>query len=132
MDKLNETKAPIHIVDVQENQDRKDEAFKITLELCNQHPQLKGIYITSGGVAGVGSALRLLNLSQKVAVICHDLVPDTLALLEDGTVDFALGQSPEFQGYQLVKILFEYLVKKQEPTSRDIDIPITIETQDTL
>ncbi len=132
MDKLKETSSPVNIFAVQENQDRKDEAFKITLEYCNQHPQMKGLYITGGGVAGVGSALSLLNLSHKIAVICHDLVPDTLTLLQDGTVDFALGQSPEFQGYQLVKVLFEYLVKKQEPASRDIDIPITIETQDSI
>jgi LacI family transcriptional regulator len=131
-DKLKEAASQINVIDVQENQDRKDEAFKITLEYCNQHPQLKGLYITGGGIAGVGSALNLLKLSSKVAVICHDLVPDTLELLQNGTVDFALGQSPEFQGYQLVKILFEYLVKKQKPSGRDIEIPITIETLDSI
>ncbi|HEY5587078.1 MAG TPA: LacI family DNA-binding transcriptional regulator [Ruminiclostridium sp.] len=132
IDKLKETASPINVFDVQENQDRKDEAFKITLAYCNQHPNLKGLYITGGGIAGVGSALSLLNFSHNVAIICHDLVPDTLELLQNGTVDFALGQSPEYQGYQLVKILFEYLVKKQKPASRDIEIPITIETQDSL
>ncbi|SCP99710.1 LacI family DNA-binding transcriptional regulator [Anaerobium acetethylicum] len=132
LEKLKDSSSSINVFDVQENQDRKDEAFKITLEYCNQHPQLNGLYITGGGVSGVGSALSLLNLSHKVAVICHDLVPDTLELLQNGTVDFALGQSPEYQGYLLVKILFEYLVKKQEPTSRNIDVPITIETQDTI
>jgi LacI family transcriptional regulator len=132
LDKLQEASSCINVLEVQENQDRKEDAFKITLEYCNQHPQLKGLYITGGGIAGVGSALSLLNLSHNVAVICHDLIPDTLALLQDGTVDFALGQSPEFQGYQLVKILFEYLVKKQNPASRDIEIPITIATQDSI
>ncbi|MBA4698086.1 MAG: substrate-binding domain-containing protein [Ruminococcus sp.] len=132
LDKLKESSSPLHVLEVQENQERKDDAFKITLEYCNQHPDLKGLYITGGGIAGVGSALNLLNLSHKIAVVCHDLIPDTLVLLKNGTVDFALGQSPDFQGYQLVKILFERLIKRQKPENKDVEIPITIATQDSL
>lgn len=132
MDKINLNSFPIHILDIRENQDRKDEAFKITLEYFNKVPDLKGIYITGGGVSGVGNALRILEKTDQVALICHDLVPETLKLLEDGTVDFALGQSPEFQGYQLVKILFDYLIKKVRPSATYIEVPITISTQDSL
>lgn len=132
VDKINLNSFPIHILDIRENQDRKDEAFKITLEYFNKVPELKGIYITGGGVSGVGNALRILEKTDQVALICHDLVPETLKLLEDGTVDFALGQSPEFQGYQLVKILFDYLIKKVRPSDTYIEVPITISTQDSL
>lgn len=104
-EKISELTKNISILEVQENQDRKEEGFKITLEYCNQHSDLKGIYITGGGIAGVE---------------------------KNGTVDFALGQSPELQGYQLVKILFEYLVKKQSPVSEHFEIPITIATPDSL
>lgn len=132
VDKINLNSFPIHILDIRENQDRKDEAFKITLEYFNKVPELKGIYITGGGVSGVGNALRILEKTDQVALICHDLVPETLKLLEDGTVDFALGQSPEFQGYQLVKLLFDYLIKKVRPSATYIEVPITISTQDSL
>lgn len=132
VDKINLNSFPIHILDIRENQDRKDEAFKITLEYFKKVPDLKGIYITGGGVSGVGNALRILEKTDQVALICHDLVPETLKLLEDGTVDFALGQSPEFQGYQLVKILFDYLIKKVRPSDTYIEVPITISTQDSL
>lgn len=130
-EKLAECNKNIHIIEVQENQDKKDEAFKISLNYCNQYPCLKGIYITGGGVAGVGSALDIVSMTHKVKIICHDLIPDTLVLLKNGTVDFALGQSPELQGYQLVKILFEYLLKKQQPKPY-FEIPITIVTQDSI
>ena len=40
-------------------------------------------------------------------------------------IDFALGQNPEQQGYQLVKVLFEYLIKNITPNN-EIEIPITI------
>ncbi len=132
LDKIKDKKYPITVLDIQENQDRKDEAFKITLEYLNRNSNLKGIYITGGGVAGVGDALNILNKTNNIAIICHDLIPDTLMLLKNGTVDFALGQSPEFQGYQLVKILFDYLIKKQKPASDYIEVPITIATQDSL
>lgn len=132
MDKLEEIQSPIRIINVQENQDKKEDAFKITLEYCNQYPDLKGIYITSGGVAGVGSALNILGNTKQMAVICHDLVPDTLELLNNETVDFALGQSPQQQGYQLVKILFDYLIRKLTPPSNHFEIPITIATKDSL
>lgn len=128
-----ETRYPsLTIVDIKENQDRKDEAFRLTLEYCNQYPDLKGIYITGGGVAGVGSALELTGRSPAMKVICHDLIPDTVTLLQKGTVDFALGQSAVLQGYRLVKILFEYIIKKQKPEAYYMKIPITIATEDSI
>lgn len=132
MDKIKESASAIHILEVQENQDRKDEAFKITLEYLNQYPELAGLYVTGGGIGGVGSALHLLNPARKINVICHDLIPDSISLLENGSIDFVLGQSPELQGYQLVKTFFEYLVKKQKPERAFVEIPITISTQDSI
>lgn len=130
-DKIADAQFPIQILDIQENQDQKETAFKITLEYCNQYPNLSGIYITGGGIEGVGHALKLLNLSNKIKVICHDLTPDSKALLENGCIDFVIGQNPEQQGYYLVKTLFEYLVKKHVP-SDNVEIPISIITQDSL
>ena len=54
-----------------------------------------------------------------------------LTLSKKGVVDFALGQSPVLQGYQLVKTLFEYLVKNICPPD-NIEIPITIATDESL
>ena len=132
LDRIKESHVPISILEIQENQDRKEDSFKITLEYYNQYPDLKGLYITGGGIVGVGNALGILNKTKKTAVICHDLIPDTVALLENGIVAFAIGQSPELQGYQLVKTLFEYLIKKQKPVNPYIEIPITIATKDSL
>lgn len=131
-DKMQESYPDIKIVDVQENQDRKEDAFRIVLEYTNKYSNLKGIYITGGGIAGVGNALSVVGLQGSVKVICHDLIPDTIDLLNSETVDFALGQNPELQGYLLVKTLFEYLVKKQNPPSKNIEIPIIIETKETI
>lgn len=121
----------IHIVDVQTNQDRKEEAFRITLEYCNQYPNLSGIYITGGGVSGVTSALEVAERDSTVRVVCHDLIPDSVELLKKDKIDFVLGQEPTTQGYQIVKTLFEYLVKDIQPP-KQIDIPVTIFINESL
>lgn len=131
-DRIKEAHCPIEVVKIQENQDRKDEAFKITLEYLNQFPGLGGLYVTGGGIGGVGSALELLDPPGRLHIVCHDLTPDSIAMLKNDSLDFVLGQSPELQGYRLVKILFEYLMKKQTPTNHLVEIPITISTRDTL
>lgn len=131
-DKLKELRCPIQIIEVQQNQDRKEKAFKITLEYLNQFPNLSALYVTGGGIGGVGSALNLTGKNSKIHVICHDLTPDSSMLLQNDTIDFVLDQSPELQGYQLVKVLFEYLIKKQPPEEYFLEIPITILTYDAL
>lgn len=131
-DKLKSHYPGLNIVEIRENQDRKDEAFKISLEYCNKYPDLKGIYITGGGVGGVGSALEISQKAQVMKVVCHDLIPDTIDLLQNGTIDFAIGQNATHQGYLLVKILFDYIIKCQKPELYYINVPITIVTDDTF
>ena len=121
----------INIIDVQSNQDRKEEAFRIALNYCNTVSDLSGIYITGGGVSGVGSALDIAGRSDTVHVICHDLTPDSVSLLESGVVDFVLGQDPANQGYLIVKTLFEYLMKNIRPP-KCIDIPVSINIAESI
>lgn len=131
-DVLASSNLPYDIVEVQENQDRSDEAFKITIGYLQRHPDLDGIYITGGGVGGVGSALDMLAPKKNIRLICHDITPDSSELLRKNVVDFILDQSPEMQGYLIVKTLFEYLVKKQLPEDYCIQIPISITIKETL
>jgi LacI family transcriptional regulator len=131
-DNTGELGSNLNIVEIRENQDRTETAFQITLEYIKAFPNLKGIYITGGGCAGVGRALEITGLAGKVKVICHDVLPDIVKLLKNGTVDFTLGQNPELQGYLLIKTLFDYLIKQQAPDDKIIDIPIEIYTADTV
>ena len=131
-DKVAESHADLVIVEVEENQDKTDTAFQLMLKYSHSHPELKGVYITGGGCSGIGRALDLNGTTGKIKVICHDIIPDTIQLLRAGAVDFALGQNPEQQGYLLIKVLFEYLIKQEDPAGAVIDIPIEIATSDTV
>ncbi|MCD8015726.1 MAG: LacI family DNA-binding transcriptional regulator [Lachnospiraceae bacterium] len=130
-EQLKEDTPAMEILEVRENQDRWEDAFQITQEYCGKYPEMNAIYITGGGVAGVGDALDAAGKAGQIHVICHDLTPGSIRLLKNGTVDFVLGQSPVNQGYQIVKVLFEYCMKKITPL-KTIDIPITISIKESL
>jgi len=122
----------LSIVDIQENRDRKEEAFRFTLKYCNQYPNLKGIYLAGGGLTGVSNALSLVNKKHEIKIVCHDLLPESSDLLQEGVVDFVLGQSATEQGYQIIKILFDYLIKEQTPKDKFFEIPVEIIISDLL
>ncbi|MCL2368232.1 MAG: substrate-binding domain-containing protein [Oscillospiraceae bacterium] len=121
----------LRIVEVQENQDRMNKAFEITLDYCNRYPNLAGLYITSGGVTGCAKALKLAKKEQQVKLICHDVTAEVKELLADGIVDFVIDQKPQRQGYELVKVLFDYLIRKQQPALW-IEIPVELVTEDLI
>ena len=122
----------INIVDIQENQDQREIAFKIALEYCNKYPNLKAIYLSGSGSSGVKKALSLAGKLHNIKIISHDLVPENELLLKEGVVDFVIAQSEQRQGYQIIKDLFDYLVKKQKPISDFYEIPVDIITKEML
>lgn len=119
------------IVDTIENEDGDEAAFEATIQMCNRYPDMDSIYITGGGVGGLGKALKLLD-RKDIHVICHDLTADARALLAEGYVDFVLGQNPQYQGYLMVKTLFDYILKKVSPQANALEMPIDIYTEDNL
>lgn len=122
----------INIVDIQENQDQRETAFKITLEYCNKYPNLKGIYLSGSCSGGIKNALSLAGKLDDIKIISHDLVPENEMLLKEGVVDFVIAQSEKKQGYQIIKELFNYLIKKQKPNSDVYEIPVDIITKEML
>ncbi|NLI21965.1 MAG: substrate-binding domain-containing protein [Clostridiales bacterium] len=128
-DKLGEAYPGIRIVETLENQDKSEESFKYTMDLCRKYPDLDSIYITSGGVSGICSALDILGLAGRIRVICHDIPAKVCPLLKSGVIDFSIEQNAYDQGYKLVQILFNYLIKGIEP-ERSVQVPISILTDE--
>lgn len=122
----------IQILDIKENQDKREEAFRIALEYLNKYPDLDGLYLSGSGCGGVKNALEIANVNHQVKIVCHDLVPETEQLLKDGTADFVISQNAKEQGYQIGKQLFDYLIKMQPPKHYYYEIPIQIITKEML
>jgi LacI family transcriptional regulator len=122
----------INVVEIVENQDKSEIAFALTLKKLEEYPNIHGVYITGGGVSGVGEALKMLGKEKDIRVICHDLVESTASLVREGVVDFTIGQDPFFQGYQSVKILFDYLIAGRQPEEEFIRTRIDIRSRSTI
>lgn len=122
----------LEIVSISENADRDDLAFQQAFEVIQKYPDLAGIYIAGGGIFGLAQALKATEKNGKIRTISHDFTENTVELLKDGTLDFALGQNPERQGFLLVSILFDYLMKEEKPSHHFIEMPIEIATGDSI
>ena len=84
--------------------------YQKTVEVLQKHPSLRGIYITCGGVAEVGRALRESGRAQDIRVLAFEDYPQVLELLRDGVIDCTLGGELQRQGELPVQLLMDYLV----------------------
>lgn len=131
-DRLAEGKKQFQIIGIDENQDKKEETFRIALSYLNTHPDLDGLYLSGNGTAGVKAALAVSGKAKHVTIVCHDLVPETEPLLQEGTVDFVISQNAKEQGYQIVRQFFNFLIRMNPPKEYFYEIPIQIFTREML
>lgn len=62
-------------------------AYESTLELIRRNPDLAGIYVAGGGMAGLIDALRESGRHGDIVAVCNELIPETRAALIDGVID---------------------------------------------
>lgn len=110
--------------------DNEDIAYKLVYDYLRKNPDVAGVYSVT---ATVGSTQAIIDagLEGKVHHICHDVVPELLAILKThDAVDFMIGQSPQKQVLYAVKILADYLMFGKEPEKENINIAIDIRIRD--
>jgi len=122
----------IEIVQKVDNNDNDSISFELTYSLLESIKNLKGLYITGGGVEGAGKAIKLLGMGGKIKVICFDFVPETIKLAKEGIIDFAIGQDPFFEGYKPVKVLCDYFFTGQLPETNQIFTKVDIRVKENI
>jgi len=65
-------------------------ARELTEQLCEEHPDLVGLYVSGGGIAGAVSALRDSGRATDIVTVGYDLSEVTRAALLDGTINVLL------------------------------------------
>ncbi len=109
----------------------KNNHYSETLDLFKRHPDLKGIYITGRGTGGVGQAIIDLN-KKDVKLVCFDLIPETVELLKNNTIDFTITQDPYMQGYLAIKVLFEFLFQGKLPDKEYLYTSLEIKIKENI
>ena len=88
----------IEIVSRVESFENPQITYEKTVQLLAEQPNLRGIYITCGGVAQVGRALIETGRANDVRVLCYEDYPEIVELMRQGVVDWTLGGEKDEQG----------------------------------
>ena len=105
----------IKIMDIIETLDDEQLSFERLGEALVRLPELDAVYLTAGGVAGACRAIEQAGRAGQIRVICNDLTVATRFYLECGAITATIGQQPFEQGYQAVRLLFNYLLDGSRP-----------------
>lgn len=119
----------IELTGVQSSFDQAEEVERIIVQTMTLFPDLDGIFVASGGQAGVRSAFEKLQLKKRPYVIIYDLTPQNVEALKDGTVDFLIDQEGYEQGYRAPLLLADLVTKGVEPEMEYMYTEINIKTK---
>jgi methyl-accepting chemotaxis protein len=104
----------LRLVEVVEEHEDHELAYRRALECIDAHPGLKAIYVSDGTVpADVARAIVSKGKSTQIAVVCHDLTETTMEYVKRGVIRATISQNPYMQGYNPAIYLYNYLVTRQ-------------------
>jgi ribose transport system substrate-binding protein len=122
-------KAPnIKIVAREDEQGKIDATVNKTEALLQAHPNLKAIFGVSAEVCpGAAAALKQQGKAGKVILAGFDDLPDTLAAIRNGVVNFCIAQRTYKMGWLSVEKLLDSMNNKSLP--KEIDTGVLIITK---
>tara|TARA_R110002049_G_scaffold3795_5_gene27579 strand:- start:54391 stop:55485 length:1095 start_codon:yes stop_codon:yes gene_type:complete len=96
---------------------------KINIYL-KEHKEIKGIFVPSSRIHKVAYCIEDSNL-KNLKLIGFDNTPPNIECLKNNSVDFLISQKPFDQGYESIRLMADYLIKKKVPNNK-IYLPIDI------
>lgn len=119
----------LEIAGVQGSFDETDEVERIIENSMMNIPGINGVFVVSGGQAGVKIAFEKLALEKRPYVVIYDQTPKNEKAIKEGTVDFLIDQNGFFQGYRPLYILTNMLIKNMMPEEEYLFTEINIKTK---
>ncbi len=106
-----------------------DESVSKSLDaFLKTHGDIDAFFVTNSRVRSVARYLQELSLQHRI-LIGYDLSQENIKYLQDGTIDFLIGQKPEEQGYSGVMSLFQHVVAGKD-IAKEQYMPIDIITKE--
>jgi LacI family transcriptional regulator len=122
----------INLLKILETRENALVTYQKTAELLHEHPDINGIFITSGRVKDVGQAVSTLGFSGRVSIVCFDLYDDIRELIHKGVIDCTIGQDLHKQGAYPVQLFFQRLYHNLPLPSGEIFTPIDIRVAENI
>jgi len=104
-------KISITSLEIPLNSDKKIE-YKLR-EIFTKKKNIRGVFVTNSRVYKVAKYLDENNI-KNVLLAGYDLIDKNIEYLENGIIDFLIGQKPEEQGYKSIQAMFNYLFFNRE------------------
>lgn len=102
------------VLDTMVNLETRQLTYETTLELLQRHPDLRGLYCAGGGMEGAISALREARAPGQVAMVLHELIPESRAALADRYAEMSIATPLEKLCNDTVALMID-AVRKPEP-----------------
>ncbi|MFD0826163.1 sugar-binding protein [Neobacillus sp. M.A.Huq-85] len=106
----------IHIVAIEESQISRIRAAEKAYQIMQEHPEVNAFYGTSAldGIS-IAKVVELKKREHDIYIIGFDVLPETIANLQKGTINATVVQQPYEMGYGSVKMMVELMEKKHIP-----------------
>ena len=98
-------------------------AYEASVDLIGANPDLVGIYMAGGGMAGMIRALREVASGRHILAVCNELIPDTRAALIDGVIDLAIATPVGALARRTVEAMIDALAGPLDESVRQIQLP---------
>ncbi len=98
-------------IKIYEHYDDKDKIISSTQQLLAENPNLSGIYMATAGSAISCNYIQKTN-RKRLTIITTDLLKETPEFLNKKIATVTIFQNPYKQGRTVVKLLYDYIVKK--------------------
>jgi LacI family transcriptional regulator len=93
---------------------------------------LKGLFVPNAMVHFFAKAFwRFSPRETRPKLIGYDLIPENVAAIHAGNIDFVISQRPEVQGYEGIMTLYRKLVLKEQVVAHTT-MPIDIITKENV
>ena len=129
LEEMRTTFPNMELLGVQCSYDKEEEVEQIIVNMMSFVPDLAGIFVASGGQAGVRKAFEQLRLNQRPFVIIYDLTPKNERALREGSVDFLIDQQGYEQGFRSLMVLSDLVLKEEEVKEEFLYTDIRIKTK---
>lgn len=101
------------------------EEVKNKISLClKKHKGIMGVFVPSSRIYLIVDCLKDTVL-KTIKLIGFDNTPQNIECLKNNSVEFLISQKPFDQGYESVRLMVDFLIKKKIPKSK-IYLPIDV------
>ncbi|HBR02220.1 MAG TPA: hypothetical protein DD738_06390 [Ruminiclostridium sp.] len=110
--KVSESFPDVNLTGIYYNNYDEEKAYNTCLKILRSNPDIRGIAVSCGGIAGIIKALKEENCSRKIKVLIFDITAKALEMLKNEDIDAIIGTNIYEQGYNSVNVLYDLFLNR--------------------